>query len=257
MKKVNFILILLVMISNCFGQQNSQNISVQYHFSLITKSGTNAPETFFLVQDKDEKYCLTVKQTVFNDGLIMPQNLNRYGFLMNYHNKNIISEIKLKIPKQKLITLDTIPEMKWKIVNSFQEILGYRCQKANTIFRGREYEVYFTKDIPITEGPWKFSGLPGLILKAKTKDDIFSFEAVKIKYSQQSIISNEIKKVFQDNYDKSISYKKYIALENKHNDSLIEKIMANTSNTEPNAKDYDARYYNLEKSFEWEAEKKP
>lgn len=60
----------------------------------------------------------------------------------------------------------------WIIHPDRKKILIYNCQKVTTIFRGREYEAWFTMDIPIKEGPYKFAGLPGLILQIQdTKGD--------------------------------------------------------------------------------------
>lgn len=54
----------------------------------------------------------------------------------------------------------------WQITDSVKQILDFACQKAVCGFRGRHWTVWFTPDIPISNGPWKFSGLPGLILEA-------------------------------------------------------------------------------------------
>ena len=64
------------------------------------------------------------------------------------------------------------PEMKWRLKPEHKTILGYDCQRATCSFRGREYEAWFTLDIPLSYGPWKFHGLPGLILEvADTKNE--------------------------------------------------------------------------------------
>lgn len=55
----------------------------------------------------------------------------------------------------------------WKISNERKVILGYSCVKAITTFRGRIYEAWFAPSIPINDGPYKFCGLPGLILDIK------------------------------------------------------------------------------------------
>lgn len=63
---------------------------------------------------------------------------------------------------------------KWVLHNNTKTIVGYPCKKATTTFRGREYEVWYTTRIPISDGPWKFKGLPGLILSAKdSKGEVF------------------------------------------------------------------------------------
>lgn len=49
--------------------------------------------------------------------------------------------------------------------DSTKTILGYECQKATCKFRGREWTAWFALDVPISDGPWKFSGLPGLIME--------------------------------------------------------------------------------------------
>lgn len=54
---------------------------------------------------------------------------------------------------------------------SVKTILGYECQKATCTFRGREWTAWFALDIPISDGPWKFSGLPGLIMEVYDKGE--------------------------------------------------------------------------------------
>ena len=55
--------------------------------------------------------------------------------------------------------------LKWKLLNEFDEILNHKVQKATTEFGGRTWNAWFAKNIPIQDGPYKFHGLPGLILK--------------------------------------------------------------------------------------------
>ena len=69
----------------------------------------------------------------------------------------------------------------WQIETDTREILSYTCQKAVTDFRGRHYEAWFAPDLPINDGPWKFSGLPGLILAIEDSDKHFMFQAVGIE----------------------------------------------------------------------------
>lgn len=68
-------------------------------------------------------------------------------------------------------------------------ILGYSCQQATTSFRGRKYDVWYTLEIPTTIGPWKLNGLPGLVLRAKTMDGLFAWEAVGIEQPKGRMIT--------------------------------------------------------------------
>lgn len=72
-------------------------------------------------------------------------------------------------------------DLKWNTVPEFNNILGYGVQKATTEFGGRKWIAWFAKDIPIQSGPYKFFGLPGLILKIEDvhKNHIFELKGIK------------------------------------------------------------------------------
>lgn len=69
----------------------------------------------------------------------------------------------------------------WQVENETIDILGYRCQKATASYKGRNWTVWFTLEIPVSEGPWKLRGLPGLILKAEDSEKHYSFECTAIE----------------------------------------------------------------------------
>lgn len=63
---------------------------------------------------------------------------------------------------------EDIPVMDWELEeDSVRTIAGYECHKARTRFRGRDWSVWYTEDIPVSLGPWKLNGLPGIILRAE------------------------------------------------------------------------------------------
>ncbi len=70
---------------------------------------------------------------------------------------------------------DTLNNFDWKITKEHKKIFDYDCIKATTNFRGRNYEAWFTKSIKIEAGPWKFSGLPGLILAVNDIENIYNY----------------------------------------------------------------------------------
>jgi GLPGLI family protein len=76
---------------------------------------------------------------------------------------------------------DNIPTFHWNINSETKKIAGYNCQKATLNYSGRDWEVWFTTDIAIQEGPSLFNGLPGLIIYMKDMKDNYEFSFTGIK----------------------------------------------------------------------------
>jgi len=76
---------------------------------------------------------------------------------------------------------EEMPVQDWILEDDTLKVCGYLCQKATCHFRGREFVAWFTTEIPISNGPWKFGGLPGLILKVNDIDLLYTFEGIKVE----------------------------------------------------------------------------
>lgn len=76
---------------------------------------------------------------------------------------------------------EDLPVLEWELTDSVTNVLGYECQSARCSFRGREWLVFYTEDIPLADGPWKLYGLPGLIMKASDEKGHYTFECIGIK----------------------------------------------------------------------------
>lgn len=64
----------------------------------------------------------------------------------------------------------------WKIDAQKEKIGAYNAQKATTEYGGRKWTAWFTADIPLQDGPFKFHGLPGLIVKVADDGNNYSWE---------------------------------------------------------------------------------
>ena len=107
----------------------------------------------------------------------MPLQLEIPGFLTRYSNitpqeksprstawqpPNFLCEEKEEMPE-------------WTLLPDTTTLLSYSCQKAICHFKGRNYTVWYTLEIPVSEGPWKLFGLPGLIIKAEDDKKHYTF----------------------------------------------------------------------------------
>lgn len=68
----------------------------------------------------------------------------------------------------------------WEITKEEKNEKGYQLQKAVTNFGGRKWTAWFTQNIPIPEGPYKFSGLPGLIVEIYDSQNHYHYELTKV-----------------------------------------------------------------------------
>ncbi|MFW6369969.1 MAG: GLPGLI family protein [Bacteroidota bacterium] len=76
---------------------------------------------------------------------------------------------------------DDLHAQTWQTMDSTKTILDYPCQMAVSDFRGRRWIAWFANDIPVSDGPWKFSGLPGLIMEVYDSEKHFHFTLVGIE----------------------------------------------------------------------------
>lgn len=63
----------------------------------------------------------------------------------------------------------------WKLYNETKVVNGYNVQKATVNYSGRDYIAWFTHEIPISDGPFKFNGLPGLIIELSDSQNHYHF----------------------------------------------------------------------------------
>jgi GLPGLI family protein len=145
---------------------------------------------------------------------------------------------------------DNVEKPVWTIDESnTKKILGYNCIKATGIFRGAKITAWFTKDLPYSAGPFKFYGLPGLILDVREDDkgyNIWKAEKIELTVDPKINFSPQ----FPD-YPKT-DMKQYIEMkEAKQNKEFAELLSKMPAGTRMESQDFKNRP-GLEKVFEWE-----
>jgi GLPGLI family protein len=111
--------------------------------------------------------------------------VNKYGAIINEELMKDMAGQRLTIRAHmgfKYYRIDTaLPRIDWKILADKKTIGQYTCQKATGNYGGRSWEVWFAPDLAYQDGPWKLTGLPGLILEAQDSKREVSFVFVSAK----------------------------------------------------------------------------
>ncbi|NOX45393.1 MAG: GLPGLI family protein [Chlorobi bacterium] len=68
----------------------------------------------------------------------------------------------------------------WQLSNDTATMCGYKVQKASCDFGGRSWVAWFSPEIPYSDGPYKFNGLPGLIVKIGDTREHYVFKLISI-----------------------------------------------------------------------------
>ena len=110
---------------------------------------------------------------------------------------------------------ETLPEMNWELTGESEEVAGYVCQKAVTKYAGRVWAVWFSPEVPVDCGLWKFNGLPGLIMKAADSKEEYVFTLTSMEQKQENITRYPQR-------EKIVSRKEYRKAEkNSHDDPIL------------------------------------
>ncbi|ATN05028.1 GLPGLI family protein [Chryseobacterium indologenes] len=113
----------------------------------------------------------------------------------------------------------TNDEMTWQLHQEMKEYNGYKLQKATTDFGGRSWNAWFSNDINIKEGPYKFRGLPGLIFILEDSDQNFIY---KVIHNEKLAADYDTKEFLETHYGKPA-----IPISNEKFNKYVEDIYQN------------------------------
>jgi len=186
MKRIKFLLFLTLA-----NMAFAQNKLFLYDYKFI-------PDSTSSDNSKDELMILNIQKDRSSDRVI------------KYPNSNLINYITFLSWDKYIVKQDI--DLNWHLENSFDTILGYKVQKATTDFGGRQWIAWFTQEIPIQDGPYKFKNLPGLILKVEdsTKNHTFELKGIKSNTTEFDYPNLHNYKEYNLSYDHYVKkYKNY------------------------------------------------
>lgn len=186
MRKI-YLIVLLLSISICYAQKG-----FVYEYKYLP----DAEEKDFIVTDymqldidgrKSNYYSQSIKKTDSLINIIEKLNTSdfpKYNPNINYRISKdfLLNEVAIHIKFGNInFKIEETEKPAWKIINEKKTISNYICQKATTNYLGREWIAWFTNDIPFQDGPYKFNGLPGLVVQISDSENEHSFELIQIK----------------------------------------------------------------------------
>lgn len=169
-------------------------------------------------------------------------------FYRDIHNETLICREGIyEDRKLKYYVYKDFVNLNWNLVAEFKDISGYKCQKATTKFRGRNYEAWFTSEIPLSFGPWKFGGLPGLILEIydQTGEVYFSAKHIQIPYAAAD------KKVQKPKMDIILSHQDFVEKRNEKINEITRSVLARSPKG-TKLVSTEVKRNGIELEYEWE-----
>jgi GLPGLI family protein len=147
-----------------------------------------------------------------------------------------------------ILVVDHWKAISWDISEEKKKIGDYECQKASGYFRGRIYTAWFASEIPISSGPWKLFGLPGLILEAYDSSMHFYVIASEIIFNIKTDV--EIKAVHNNNETK-FNYEEFKLYRKNYKEEYVKSIKAKLPRgANLNLKPSDIKNSPIESEFE-------
>ena len=164
----------------------------------------------------------------------------------NIYNPSQDTMFSRVILDQVYLLKEEIPEINWNLKNETKVVGKYTCQKATAQFRGRTYTVWYTPKISVPYGPWKLTGLPGLILEAYDTNREIYFSVTKLSFEE----GVDISKMPLNGQEKKVSLSEFKDISKNVGERLAKKMMKGFSKMDVDVEISDISAPKLMEQFE-------
>ncbi|WP_309608204.1 GLPGLI family protein [Flavobacterium sp.] len=190
----------------------------------------------YLVFDKNQSYYVTAKDSLENAQKMNEQKIYenedgggsiQNGMKSSKEGDQVVYNIKKNtmwsniLYRKQIYIKEIAPKINWKIEKETKKIGTFLCKKATTSLRGRKYIVWFATEISLPYGPWKLTGLPGLILEAYDTNKSVYWYFKSVEYPTK--VKEKVKYMFIPTKVKVLSYEDFKGLQIKEQEIVVEK----------------------------------
>lgn len=167
-------------------------------------------------QPEDDRPTISMKDNVTDITITPKWDYNQKNYQIYFKQKDSLITIDY-IGDKKVSYYEPLPKIKWEVTKEHKKISNYTCTKAKCNFRERRYDVWFTIDIPVQVGPWKFNGLPGLILQANDESMQYTWDVTTISFTESD------EKIVLDKSLPNYSIRNFVTKEKEFREKNIEE----------------------------------
>ena len=150
-------------------------------------------ENYAKFNDLNQKSRDSLEEVFSKKARIDSKDFGWYNRYTGHWKKDIVKDVKRKQFRLQQFTVkeyeasSSLPTFNWVLKDETLTIHGYICRKAETQYGGRHYTAWYAPDIPVSEGPYLFHGLPGLILKIEDSEQHYVFELYGLEKKEEPI----------------------------------------------------------------------
>ncbi|WP_261509791.1 GLPGLI family protein [Chryseobacterium paludis] len=127
-----------------------------------------------IFQSEFQKAAVSGSTNINFSGKSFPKTKFPYTIIQTNKNIQYFEKVGMALLSYKESTINN-----WNLINESKIINSFNCKKAEVSYKGRNWIAWYSTDIPLTYGPYKFTGLPGLIIKISDQNGDYDFELVK------------------------------------------------------------------------------
>ncbi|UFH32837.1 GLPGLI family protein [Chryseobacterium sp. C-71] len=209
-----------------YKKDSTQNTTVKenYHLDIESETMKYYPRDFFIGDSLVTNNLQIANGTRFNTSHIITHQIGS----ADYDYYDVLENVVLKLASKNI--------QDWKLTDEKKKVKDLNLQKATTSWGGRNWIAWFTADIPFQEGPYKFHGLPGLIVELFDDKNDYKFELVKTQKIIKPVKNTYIDYMLGNSV--SVDDQKYRDSKLKYYDSPVNYLRNATQQTRSNDEFY-------------------